>query len=87
MVKPLEMRDRELAIELGLRMREGRQRLYLPSGGMLRMQRLSVRKLAKKYRVGVATIQKRLSKGRATPAETKALARGIAIVRKIWQKP
>jgi len=86
MVKPLEMRDRELAIELGLRMREGRRRLYLPNGRLLRMERLSVRRLAKKYGVSVGTIQKRLNEARATLDEIEALARGVVIARKFFKR-
>lgn len=86
MLKPPDTRDRELAIELGLRRREGRRQRSLPSGGMLRMQRLSVRKLAKKYGVGVATIQKRLSEARATPTEIKELGRGLVMVLNSFRK-
>lgn len=82
MAKHPEDRSRELAIELGLRRREGRRPTSLPNGRLLRMERLSVRELARKHHVGVATIQKRLSESRATPAEIEALVRGLIITRK-----
>lgn len=86
MIKPPEVRARELAIELGLQRREGRRPVHLPDGRLLRMERLSVRRLAKKYRVGVATIQKRLNEARATPAEIEALTRGVVIARKFFKQ-
>lgn len=86
MFKPPEVRARELSIELGLQRREGRRPVHLPDGRLLRMERLSVRRLARKYHVGAATIQKRLNEARATPAEIEALARGVVIARKFFKQ-